>query len=132
MVMNTKNVAAKKNLAGVSALALAIGLTVVGCSSTPVPTDEIALSKTAVQKAIDSGGAEFAPVELKTAQDKLAAAEDAVEEDENLKALHLAEAAEADARLAENKARTAKTEKTLKETRDGQQVLQEEIQRQTP
>jgi len=133
MVMNTKNFTTSfhpRKLVGASAIAMI--LTIAGCASTPVPTDEIALSKTAVQSAIDSGGAEFAPVELKTAQDKLAAAESAVDEKENLKALHLAQSAEVEAKLAQNKSLAGKAEKSLKESRDGQRVLQEEIQRQTP
>lgn len=125
--MSTKSINTR-NLAGAGTLALA--LTIAGCASTPVPTDEIALSKTAVQSAINAGGSEFAPVELKTAQDKLAGAEEAVKDDENLKALYLAEAAEVDAKLAEHKALAAKAEKSLNESRDGQRVLQEEIQRQ--
>jgi hypothetical protein len=120
-----------KKRAGVAALALAMGL-IAGCASTPVPDDEISVSKHAVESAVSAGGSEFAPIELKTAQDKLTAAEKAVENDDNLKALHLAQAAEVDAKLAEHKALAAKAEKSLKESREGQRVLQEEIQRQQP
>lgn len=129
--MNTTKLSVKKQ-ARASALALTIGLIMAGCASTPVPHDSIAVSKSAVQTAINAGSSEFAPVELKTAQDKIAAAERAVDDDENLKALHLAEAAEVDAKLAEHKSRAAKAEKSLAESREGQRVLQEEIQRQTP
>lgn len=120
-----------KRRAGVAALALAMGL-IAGCASTPVPDDEIAVSRHAVESALSAGGAEFAPIELKTAQDKLTAAEKAVDDDENMKALHLAEAAEVDAKLAEHKALAAKAEKSLRESREGQRMLQEEIQRQQP
>jgi hypothetical protein len=130
MAMSSPNLNIKKR-AGVGALALAIGL-MAGCASTPVPDDEIAVSKRAVESALSAGGAEFAPVELKTAQDKVASAEDAVEDHDNLKALHLAEAAEVDAKLAENKALAAKAEKSLRESREGQRVLLEEVQRQQP
>jgi len=132
--MSTKNKGMKnsvvvRKLVGASALAVAISV-IAGCSSTPVPTDEVALSKSAVQTAISVGGAEFAAVELKTAQDKIAAAEKAIDDDENLKAKHLAEAAIVDAKLAENKALAGKAEKSLNESRDGQRVLLEEVQRQ--
>lgn len=125
--MISKNVNAK-TLVGAGTLAVVMLMS--GCASTPVPDKEIAVSKTALQSAMNAGGVEFAPVEVKTAQDKLAEAEKAVEDDENLKALHLAEAAEVDAKLAEYKAHTARAEKSLKESRDGQQQLQQEIQRQ--
>jgi hypothetical protein len=126
---STKNRAFVRKIAGAGALALAIGA-IAGCSSTPVPTDEVALSKSAVQTAIAAGGSEFAAVELKTAQDKVEAAEKAIDDDDNLKAKHLAEAATVDAKLAENKALAAKAEKSLSESRDGQRVLLEEVQRQ--
>jgi hypothetical protein len=127
--MSSPNFSNAKKRAGVAALALAMGL-IAGCASTPVPDDEISVSKHAVESAVSAGGSEFAPIELKTAQDKLTAAEKAVEDDDNLKALHLAQAAEVDAKLAEHKALAAKAEKSLKEAREGQRVLQEEIQRQ--
>lgn len=119
-----------KNRAGAGAFALTMMLIMTGCASVPVPHDSIAVSKSAVQGAINAGGSEYAPVELKTAQDKIAAAERAVDDDDNMKALHLAEAAEVDAKLAEHKANAAKAEKSLSESREGQRVLQEEIQRQ--
>lgn len=127
--MNAKKMGTKNRM-GTAALALTMGMVLAGCASTPVPHDSIAVSKTAIQGAINAGGSEYAPVELKTAQDKIAAAERAIDDDENTKALHLARAAEVDARLAEYKANAAKAEKALVESREAQRVLQEEIQRQ--
>ena len=127
--MSAKKLSARKR-AGAGVLALAAALFMTGCASTPVPTDELAVSKTALQGAIDAGSSEYAPVELKTAQDKIAAAEKAIDDNENQRALYLAEEAEVDAKLAENKSLAAKAEKSLSESRDSQRDLQEEIQRQ--
>ncbi len=43
-----------------------------GCASSgPKPTEQIAVSKSAVANAVAAGGSEYAPVEMRTAQDKL-------------------------------------------------------------
>lgn len=121
-----------KSSLGAYALALSFGFAIVGCSSTPVPKAEIAVSKTALDSALAAGGAEFAPVEIKTAQDKIEAANKAVERDENMAAKHLAEEAAVDAKLAETKALAGKAEKSLQDSQSGQRALKEEMQRQTP
>jgi hypothetical protein len=105
----------------------------VACSSTPPPNSDIAVAKTALTSAVAAGGAEFAPVELKTAQDKLDRAEKMVADKDNDKypeARRLAVEAGVDAKAAETKALAAKSEKSLQETQDGQRALQEEMQRQ--
>lgn len=122
----------EKNSLGAYALSLSFGFAISGCSSTPVPKAEIAVSKTALESALAAGGAEFAPVEVKTAQDKIEAANKAVERDENMTAKHLAEEAAVDAKLAETKALAGKAEKSLQESQSGQRALKEEMQRQTP
>lgn len=126
--MKAKNVVGKTAdlfMAGVLASAVAL----VGCAGMPPPTEEVAISKSAVDSAQSAGGPEFAPVEFKSAQDKSERAAKALDKD-NEKALFLAEAATVDAKLAEEKAHALKAEKALRETRDGQRALQEEIQRQ--
>lgn len=119
----------------VSAGVLVLSAVLAGCASTPVPTSEIAVSKTALESAMSAGGAEFAPVELKTAQDKLARAEKLVADKDNDRyeeARRLAIEASVDAKAAETRALTAKSEKSLQESQEGRRALQEEMQRQQP
>jgi hypothetical protein len=116
--------------AGVLILGLA-GL--AGCSSTPAPNSDIAVAKTALTSAAAAGGSEFAPVELKTAQDKLDRAEKMISEKDDDKypeARRLAVEAAVDAKAAETKALAAKSEKTLQDSQEGQRALKEEMQRQ--
>lgn len=124
-----------KNFLSMGALVLSVSAVLGGCSSTPAPTSEIAVSKTALESAMSAGGAEFAPVELKTAQDKLARAEALVadkDHDRYEEARRLAVEAAVDAKAAETRALTAKSEKSLKESQEGRRALQEEMQRQQP
>jgi len=111
---------------GVTAVAAVL---VAGCASIPAPTEQIAVSKAAVDSATSAGGNEFAPVQLQSALEKLNAAERAMAEEENLKARQLAEQAEVDAQLAAATARSAKAQKAASELREGNRVLHQEIDR---
>jgi septal ring factor EnvC (AmiA/AmiB activator) len=123
-----------KKVMGAGVLALGLGATLgaalSGCSSTPAPTAELAVSKTALANAVSAGGGELAPVELKTASDKIAQADKEMEKKNYKEARVLAEQATADARLAETKAQAAKAQKSLKESQEGRSALKEEMQRQ--
>lgn len=112
--------------------ALLLGsMVIVGCSGTPKPDAELALSRQAIEGAVAAGGGEYAPVELKTAQDKQLEADKAVQEEEYLKARRLAEEVTVDAKLAETTALAAKAQKSLTEAQQGQKALQQEINRQS-
>ncbi|WP_432822830.1 DUF4398 domain-containing protein [Trichloromonas sp.] len=102
----------------------------VGCSSkVPPPTQKLALSAAAINQAEASGAVEFAPVEMRSAREKLTQARTAMNLEENHKALQLAEQAEVDAQLAEAKARTAKTQKAVNELQESIKTLKMEIER---
>lgn len=106
------------------------GLSLVGCSSKlPPPTQKIALSSAAINQAEASGAVEYAPVEMRSAREKLAQAQSAMNMEENKRALQLAEQAEVDAQLAEAKARTAKSQKAVSELQESIQTLKMEIER---
>jgi Domain of unknown function (DUF4398) len=110
----------------------AIGCAVVaiaGCASVPPPTEQMAVSKSAVANAVSAGGAEYAPVEMKLAQDKMDRARRAMEKEDYENARWLAEEAQADARLAEKKAQSAKAQKAAIVMQDDIRVLREEINR---
>ena len=118
------------NLRGLKLAALAIGSTFVlaGCAGNP-PTEQYAVSQSAVNSAVSAGGTEFAAVEMKSAQDKLKQAEIAMHDKKYEEARTLAEQAEWDARVAERKAQAMKAEQAVKDSQKGVQELRQESQR---
>nr|WP_206617365.1 DUF4398 domain-containing protein [Pseudomonas alkylphenolica] len=108
-----------------AALALGSSLVLAGCAGNP-PTEQYAVSQSAVNSAVSAGGTEFAAVEMKAAQDKLKQAEIAMHDKQYDDAKRLAEQAEWDARVAERKAQAAKAEKAVQDAHQGVQDLREE------
>ncbi|MEQ1544568.1 DUF4398 domain-containing protein [Methyloglobulus sp.] len=102
---------------------------IFGCASIPAPTEQMAVSKVAVTNATSAGGNEFAPLLLKSAMDKMDAAERAMTAEDYLKARQLAEQAQVDAQLAATKARSAKAQKAATALQEGNRVLRQEIDR---
>ncbi|XLX39356.1 DUF4398 domain-containing protein [Ectopseudomonas mendocina] len=119
--------APRSRLQGIKMAALVLGssLVLAGCAGNP-PTEQYAVTQSAVNAAISAGGTEFAAVEMKAAQDKLKEAELAMHDEDYEKARRLAEQAEWDARVAERKAQAAKAEQALQDARQGVQELREE------
>ncbi len=119
--------APRSRLQGIKLAALVLGssLVLAGCAGNP-PTEQYAVTQSAVNAAISAGGTEFAAVEMKAAQDKLKEAELAMRDEDYEKARRLAEQAEWDARVAERKAQAAKAEQALQDARQGVQELREE------
>lgn len=108
---------------GIAAVVLA------GCANIPPPTEQMAVSKLAVANAVSAGGSEFAPVEMKSAQDRMDRANRAMGKEEYESARRLAEEAQADARLAEKIAHAGKARKAANVTQEDSRVLREEINR---
>lgn len=77
------------------------------------------LSKDAVTRAVTADTTQYAPLEMKTAQDKLFRMERTLGEQDYEQARLLAEQAEVDANLAERKAQASNAEQTLKSARQG-------------
>jgi len=102
---------------------------VLGCASTPPPTERIAISKVAIDNAVSAGGPEFAPAEMKSARDKLARANVAMAEKDYAGAKWLAEQSQVDADLAASKSRSALAQKAALAVREDGRVLQEELDR---
>ena len=102
------------HLRGLKLAALAIGSTFIlaGCAGNP-PSEQYAVTQSAVNSAVTAGGTEFAAVEMKAAQDKLKQAELAMHDKKYDEAKRLAEQAEWDARVAERKAQAAKAERAV-------------------
>lgn len=126
--MTTKTASnARTHLAGWKVAALAIGssLLLVGCAGNP-PSEQLAVTKSAVNEAVSSGGIEFAAVETKSAQDKLKQAELEVIQKNYEEAKRLAEQAEWDARVAVRKTQAAKADRALKDAEKGIEELRQE------
>jgi hypothetical protein len=110
----------------------AVGVTAVflaGCASVPPPTEQIAVSKSAIANAASAGGVEHAPTEMRNAQEKMDRASRAMAKEDYALARSLAEEAQADARLAEKKAESAKAQKAAVVMQEDIRVLREEINR---
>lgn len=101
-------------------LALAVsGL--VGCANDPAPAEQLRLSEQALEQA-KAVGATDQVAELKTAEDKLARARTDMATEDHRDARIRAEQAELDARLAEARVLTQKSEEQL-------QLLQSRVTR---
>lgn len=111
-----------------AALAIGSSLVLAGCAGNP-PTEQFAVTRSAVNGAVSAGGTEFAAVEMKSAQDKLKQAEIAMHDKKYDEAKILAEQAEWDARVAERKAQAMKAEQAVKDSQKGVQELRQESQR---
>jgi hypothetical protein len=107
----------------------AVALT-VACSSMKTPaTADVAVSKAAVESAAGAGGVEFAPIEMKAARDKLALANQAMAAKDYQRAMDLSSQAQADAKLAQGKANSAKAQAAADALQDDIRVLREELDR---
>jgi hypothetical protein len=112
-------------------LCAAIALSAAACVSTPVPNEELAVAKSSVQRAEQSGAPELAPVEMASARDKLARAERAAADRDALPATRLAQQADADAQLAEATAQEQRSRKAALELDASLQALRQESARAT-
>ena len=110
---------------------VAAAIFIAGCASIPAPTEQMAVSKVEVSNASSAGGNEFAPLEIKSAMDKMDSAERAMAAEDYVLARRLAEQAQVDAQLAAAKARAAKAQKAAKALQTDNRVLRQEIDRKT-
>jgi hypothetical protein len=101
-----------------------------GCSSLKTPaTADIAVSKAAVADAAGAGGGDFAPAEMKSAREKIALANQAMAVKEYKRASDLANEAQADAKLAQGKANSAKAQQAAQTLQEDIRFLREELDR---
>ena len=109
------------------ACGLAVAAVLSGCASAPIPEQQVSLSRDAVNRAVSVEATQYAPLEMKAAQDKMFLMERALGEKDYPQARLLAEQIEADANLAERKSRAVKWQKQLTDARSGIQVLKQEM-----
>lgn len=101
-----------------------------GCSSMKTPaTASVAVSTAAVDNASGAGGAEYAPVEMNSAREKMGRANKAMAAKDYKLANDLAIQAQADAKLAQSKADSAKAQTAANALQDDIRVLREELDR---
>lgn len=102
----------------------------VGCTSLKTPaTADVAVSKAAVDNAAGAGGTQFAPMEMAAAREKLARANKAMADKDYKLAVDLAAQAQADAKLAQGKANSAKAQAAANALQDDINVLRSELER---
>lgn len=106
-------------------------LTLAACaSSQKAPaTAEVAVSKNAVENAVSAGAPDLAPEEINTARTKMMQANQALAARNYTLARQLATEAQADARLAQSKANSAKATAAANALQEDLRVLREEVER---
>jgi len=109
----------------------ALAMAAAACVTTPIPNAQIAVAKSSVQRAEQSGAPELAPVQMAAARDKLARAEKAAADHDAGPATALAEQANVDAQLAEATAQEQHSRKAATEFDASLQALRQETLRST-
>lgn len=116
--------------AGLAVLSVAALVLTVGCSSLKTPaTAEVAVSTAAVANAAGAGGAQYAPLEMNAAREKLALANKAMLAKDYKEARALANQAQADAKLAQSRASSVKAQAAADVLQEDIRVLREELDR---
>ncbi|HEV7814121.1 MAG TPA: DUF4398 domain-containing protein [Janthinobacterium sp.] len=101
-----------------------------GCSSMKTPaTADVAVSRNAVDNAAGAGAADLAPEEMTSARRKLALANQALAAKDYKTAQDLALQAQADAKLAQSKANSAKATEASDALNEDIRVMREELNR---
>ena len=118
------------NIRLVGAAALATLLVLGGCASQKAPaTADVAVSRNAVQNAVQAGAAELAPAEITAARAKMMRANEALAAKDYKLARELAMQAQADAQLAQSKANSAKATAASDALNEDLRVLRQEVER---
>lgn len=103
-----------------------IGLLLGGCASDGATRANIANADMAVQRAREANAINFAPLELRLAEEKLQQARSASEHDGKEEARRLADEALADAQTAEAKSRAVQTAQIEQQMRQDVGALRQE------
>jgi hypothetical protein len=98
-----------------------------GCSHGPKPTANIASADLAIQRAREANAINYAPLELRLAEDKLRQARAESDDKKYTEARRLADQALADAQTAEAKARSESTRQIAGQMQQSVTTLQREL-----
>jgi outer membrane murein-binding lipoprotein Lpp len=106
-------------------------LLLAGCASPQKApaTADVAVSRNAVENAVSAGAAELAPEEINAAREKMMRANQALAARDYKLARELAIQAQADAKLAQSKANSAKATAASNQLNEDLRVLREEVDR---
>ena len=113
------------------ALCAAMLLALTACTSpqnAPASAD-VAVSRNAVENAVSAGAADLAPEEINLARSKMMQANQALAAKDYARARDLATQAQADAKLAQSKANSAKATAAANALNEDLRVLREEVDR---
>jgi outer membrane murein-binding lipoprotein Lpp len=119
-------------LKSMTTAAIAAGvLALAGCASPQKApaTADVAVSRNAVENAVSAGAAELAPAEITAARDKMMRANQALAAKDYKAARELAIQAQADAKLAQSKANSAKATAAANALDEDLRVLRQEVDR---
>jgi Domain of unknown function (DUF4398) len=110
--------------------ALVLSLMVMACASgnEGAARKDIGGAELAMNQAQTSNAQQYAPLELKLAQNKLALAHEAFDQENYKEAQYRAQEAAADANLAESKSHNAKTLETVQALKDSIGQLRNQIE----
>jgi len=114
---------------GYTALLLSVGLVVACASTPPAPTTSLAAARLAISNAEKGDAGRYAAPELSESREKLAAANNAVEQKQMPAAQRLADQSRIEADLSLAKAGEAKANAVNAEMKQSNSVLVEEMQR---
>lgn len=118
-----------KTLLQLSVVAV-LSASVSACGSKgPRPVSELALANSALINAESSGAREYAPIELRVAREKKAAADAAMAKKDYSGARLLTSQAQVDSELARAAADAEKSRLALKEAQDNIQMIRHEVNR---
>jgi hypothetical protein len=103
---------------------------VAACSTQKLPAaQDVAVGRAAVGDATANGAAQYAPLEMASAQDKMNRANQAMATKDYKLARQLSTEAEADAKLAQSKADSAKASAAAAAIQENIRVMREELDR---
>ena len=120
----------RRRLGGGLAWIVLAALTVIGCASSgPLASTKVAQAERAIDEAQQSGASISAPVEVRTAEDKLKAARAAMAKEDYDQAIRVAEQAAVDADYARARAVNERAKRTADEMRQNIQTLRQELER---
>lgn len=112
-----------------SCVVAVLGLAACGSKLKAPATADVAVSQAAVDNASSADGTEFAPVDMRKAREKLAAAKVALAAKDYKAASDYANQAQADAKLAQAKAGSAKAQAVSATLQEDIRVLRVELDR---
>lgn len=110
-------------------LALAAIFALSACGTPRKPIESVSKAEMAVEKADSAKAAEHAPLELEMAREKLARAEEALDDGDHERAQRLADQALVDALLADAKAESVTSRENAQALRSSIETLRQETER---